>query len=502
MPKYEHDNWGDIQDYVFIKGVILNVDSQMDTAEVELPGYGISQDDIPIFYHCSPDAEERDNGAIEGGSSPFAVDDEVIVMCEADTYAPVRILGFIDGIRACGWIEPFAPTETKSCLKNHWSYRLHTYNDQFPGLNCTHLAFYSEITTMQLWTCDWKVGPFRGWDSLYPVEEATIPWSSTQNCKIVTCSVLVCEGDPTLSTVCQWTWKASKETIPDPTIEDATCDVFHFETSCPGCSYSVNCLEEEDTLSKAGHRAPYSYITMSGSTNMRVSDEESELAKFNRSGGGQCYEGSWAYDNGDTIEDQGWAVDRYQFRVSSGIIIDVKNISAGASTMGRLVVTFRYMAHKVDGDTIHSQGKVFTFLAWADPTIIGDNPIDVDWVTDSPYKVAENWGNGIYLPGFEPMRHHFGLQYFDHEVWVDGSYKGQADYFTAPPFVTESQANPDHGIYAGNLYDICSVTIFITSTVEGWWQQEIPCGVGSFFLMTAGYSEYSFSADISHLQIS
>jgi len=110
MPKYEHDNWGDLSSYIFAKGIITDIDFENDLADVTVEGY---QDgtDIPLFYHCSDDAEERDNGAIEGAAAAFSAGteddpedgDEVIVMCEADTGNPVRIIGFVDGIKSCGF---------------------------------------------------------------------------------------------------------------------------------------------------------------------------------------------------------------------------------------------------------------------------------------------------------------------------------------------------------------------------------------------------------------
>jgi hypothetical protein len=108
MPYYPHENWGDIQNYIFIKGIITAVQSDEDTADVTVPG-GSDGSGVPIFYHCSDDAEERDNGAIEGGSAAFSFGtaddptdgDEVMVMCKADTGIPVRIIGFVDGIKSC-----------------------------------------------------------------------------------------------------------------------------------------------------------------------------------------------------------------------------------------------------------------------------------------------------------------------------------------------------------------------------------------------------------------
>jgi len=98
-PKYQHKNFGDVQNHIFAKGVITAVDSENDTADVTVQGY---QDGtgVPLFYHCEPDSEKRGNGAIKGAAAAFNVDDEVIVMLEVDG-PPVRIVGFVDGIREC-----------------------------------------------------------------------------------------------------------------------------------------------------------------------------------------------------------------------------------------------------------------------------------------------------------------------------------------------------------------------------------------------------------------
>lgn len=100
MPKYDHSNFGDVMGHIYAKGVITSVNSTDDTANVTVEGYQ-NGTAIPIFYHCEPDSEERSNGAIEGAAAGFAVDDEVIVMCTVDG-EPVRIVGHVDGIKACG----------------------------------------------------------------------------------------------------------------------------------------------------------------------------------------------------------------------------------------------------------------------------------------------------------------------------------------------------------------------------------------------------------------
>ena len=130
MPLYPHENWGDIQKHIYAKGIITSVDSENDTAGVTVAG---CQDgtDVPLFYHCSDDAEERSNGAIEGGAAAFSAGseedpedgDEVIVMCEADTGEPVRIIGFVDGIKPCCLFMDRATNATYD-----WTYEGVVYN--------------------------------------------------------------------------------------------------------------------------------------------------------------------------------------------------------------------------------------------------------------------------------------------------------------------------------------------------------------------------------------
>ena len=107
MPHYQHDDFGDVQNYIFAKGIITAVDVENDLADVTVEGYEDGSD-VPLFYHCEPDSEERSNGAIEGAASAFsfgtkddpADGDEVIVMLEVGG-DPIRIVGFVDGIKEC-----------------------------------------------------------------------------------------------------------------------------------------------------------------------------------------------------------------------------------------------------------------------------------------------------------------------------------------------------------------------------------------------------------------
>jgi hypothetical protein len=99
MPRYEHENFGDVQDHLFMKGLVTAVYSEDDTVDLTISG-GQDGSGIPLFYHCEPDSVERGNGAIEEAAKAFNVDDEVIVMCTVDG-TPVRVVGLVDGIKEC-----------------------------------------------------------------------------------------------------------------------------------------------------------------------------------------------------------------------------------------------------------------------------------------------------------------------------------------------------------------------------------------------------------------
>lgn len=115
-PKYNHENFGDVQNHIFAKGVITAVDSTNDTADVTVEGYQ-SGSDTPLFYHCEPDSEEAPNGSIEGAAAAFRVDDEVIVMLEVGG-DPVRIVGFVDGIKSC--VGGYLLLKATSFGSGHW----------------------------------------------------------------------------------------------------------------------------------------------------------------------------------------------------------------------------------------------------------------------------------------------------------------------------------------------------------------------------------------------
>jgi len=76
-----------------ITGVIITVDHENNTADVEIDGLG-AVPAIPIHYHCE--------GAttVDDGHLAFADDDEVLIW--AKSLHEMKIVGFPDGIKACG----------------------------------------------------------------------------------------------------------------------------------------------------------------------------------------------------------------------------------------------------------------------------------------------------------------------------------------------------------------------------------------------------------------
>lgn len=155
MPYYEHPNFGDVQNHIFMKGIITSVDSENDLADVTVPG-GSDGSGVPLFYHCDPDSEERSNGAIEGASAAFSAGsddpddgDEVMVMCKADTGLPVRIIGFVDGIKSCGYWEPFSGD---GCVDNYWYYSLGG-KSWLDVAGSGELVYFEDIATTELFYC-------------------------------------------------------------------------------------------------------------------------------------------------------------------------------------------------------------------------------------------------------------------------------------------------------------------------------------------------------------
>jgi hypothetical protein len=91
---------GDMQEYEFLRGIIVSIDAATDTCTVDVCSVGVVT--ALLFYHCEPDSPLRDNGAIEGAAAGFAEEDEVIVQVKHDK-SEARVIAHIDGVRPCGW---------------------------------------------------------------------------------------------------------------------------------------------------------------------------------------------------------------------------------------------------------------------------------------------------------------------------------------------------------------------------------------------------------------
>jgi len=100
MPRMNYPTVGDMQEYEFLRGIIVSIDAATDTCTVDVCSVGVVT--ALLFYHCEPDSPLRDNGAIEGAAAGFAEEDEVIVQVKHDK-SEARVIAHIDGVRPCGW---------------------------------------------------------------------------------------------------------------------------------------------------------------------------------------------------------------------------------------------------------------------------------------------------------------------------------------------------------------------------------------------------------------
>ena len=70
-PLVNHPNIGDVQKYVYLIAVVTDVDGSNDTVDFTGVGRCPARNDIPLYYHCSHEAAERTNGALEGAAAAF-----------------------------------------------------------------------------------------------------------------------------------------------------------------------------------------------------------------------------------------------------------------------------------------------------------------------------------------------------------------------------------------------------------------------------------------------
>ncbi len=84
MPRIELTDRETIFDIYFRKAIIEDIDYDNDTADIEIlkaddSVSGEKYEDVPLFYHCEPQMNERTNGALEGAAQAFEINDRVYV---------------------------------------------------------------------------------------------------------------------------------------------------------------------------------------------------------------------------------------------------------------------------------------------------------------------------------------------------------------------------------------------------------------------------------------
>jgi len=105
MPEIKIPNLDKLAAHKYRWAKVLAVHSDWDTVDIELldensQPTGEQWQDVPLFYHCTPDAQLRPNGALEGAAAAFGDLPEVIV--EVDNGGEVRrVVARRDGLKAC-----------------------------------------------------------------------------------------------------------------------------------------------------------------------------------------------------------------------------------------------------------------------------------------------------------------------------------------------------------------------------------------------------------------
>jgi hypothetical protein len=158
MPKFNHPTFGDVQNYVYLEGVIQKVyledaaipEAKWDTADVEYENHKVFLN-APIRYHCASTGIDRANGAVVDGGRGFDVGDKIILMAKIGTtphlgeeYAIMYVVGHRDGVIPCTYNYLFIRIGS-SDLKPHappygvWREGVYVKNaeNDHPGEYCT-----------------------------------------------------------------------------------------------------------------------------------------------------------------------------------------------------------------------------------------------------------------------------------------------------------------------------------------------------------------------------
>jgi predicted transglutaminase-like cysteine proteinase len=85
---------GDLQDYRYSVATVVSVDNATDTCVLSTGETAL------IFYHCLPESELRDNGAIVGGAKGFRAGQGVVVLKKFDG-SKIYVIGHTNGITRC-----------------------------------------------------------------------------------------------------------------------------------------------------------------------------------------------------------------------------------------------------------------------------------------------------------------------------------------------------------------------------------------------------------------
>lgn len=100
MPKYNLNNIGHVLRTRYVIGIINQVYSEDDTADISIETQEFKS--VPIYYHCAPDSTVRENGALQGSALAFSSGNEVIVLVETyDDFELHKVVAHTDGRVPC-----------------------------------------------------------------------------------------------------------------------------------------------------------------------------------------------------------------------------------------------------------------------------------------------------------------------------------------------------------------------------------------------------------------
>jgi len=133
-----------LYDTCVIRGIIVSVNSENNTASVHTDKYGLLLD-VPIFYHCPGETDTSK------GHTAFKEDADVLILAKnlrgyygTPPSTMLRIVGFTDGLRKCG-------------LPHKIIFRTHPYgffagqNSCKTNANYCHWAYYTSYDKCFVW---------------------------------------------------------------------------------------------------------------------------------------------------------------------------------------------------------------------------------------------------------------------------------------------------------------------------------------------------------------